>query len=55
MSTPSAPDRRPVPPPPDHEPPDVPGFRSWIGVYIFVFAWFVAMVLGLTVFTHYFA
>jgi hypothetical protein len=33
----------------------VPGFRTWRGVYLFVFAAFVAMVIALAVFTHAFA
>jgi hypothetical protein len=37
------------------EPPDVPGFRTWRGVYLFVFAWFVLVVLLLTVFTAIFS
>jgi hypothetical protein len=46
--------------PPDHpdshdESPGVPGFRTWRGVYLFVFGWFIAMVVGLAVFTHLFA
>lgn len=42
--------------PPDHEdPPGLPGFRSWRGVYLFVFAVFVAVVIALTVFSRAFA
>jgi hypothetical protein len=37
------------------EPPDVPGFRTWRRVYLFVFAWFVLVVLLLTVFTAMFS
>lgn len=37
------------------EPPDVPGFRTWPGVYLFVFAWFVLVVVLLTVFTRIFS
>ena len=37
------------------EPPDVPGFRTWRRVYLFVFAWFVLVVLLLTVFTAIFS
>ena len=33
------------------EPPDVPGFRTWRGVYLFVFGWFVLVVVLLAVFT----
>jgi hypothetical protein len=44
------PDERPEP-----EPPDVPGFHTWRGVYIFVFAWFVLVVVFLAVFTGIFS
>ena len=37
--------------PAEAEPPDVPGFRTWRGVYLFVFGWFVLVVVLLTVFT----
>ena len=37
------------------EPPDVPGFRTWRGVYLFVFAFFVLVVALLTVFTRVFS
>ena len=37
------------------ESPDVPGFRTWRGVYLFVFGWFVLVVLLLTVFTATFS
>ena len=40
---------------PDNEPPGVPGFRSWRGVYLFVFAWFVLLVILLAIFTRVFA
>lgn len=50
-SMPSAPET-----PPDHEdPPGLPGFRTWRGVYLFVFAVFVAVVIALTVFSRAFA
>ena len=46
-------------PPPDEdtdtEPPDVPGFDTWRGVYWFVFGWFVLTILLLTVFTAMYA
>ncbi len=35
--------------------PGVPGFRSWRGVYLFVFAAFVIVVALLTVFSRWFA
>ncbi len=37
------------------ERPDVPGFRTWRSVYLFVFAWFVLVVLLLTAFTAIFS
>jgi hypothetical protein len=37
------------------EPPDVPGFRTWRGVYLFVLAWFVLVVVMLTLFTGIFS
>jgi hypothetical protein len=36
-------------------PPDVPGFRTWRGVYLFVFGWFVFVVILLSVFTAIFS
>ena len=41
--------------PSEAEPPDVPGFRTWRGIYLFVFGWFVLVVILLTVFTGIFA
>jgi len=35
--------------------PGVPGFRTWRGVYWFVFACFAAAVLALTIFSRVFA
>ena len=35
--------------------PDVPGFRTWRGVYLFVFGWYVLVVVLLTVFTRIFS
>ena len=40
--------------PPD-ESPGVPGFRTWRGVYWFVFACFVLVVVALTIFSRVFA
>ena len=40
---------------PENEPPDLPGFRTWRGVYVFVLAWFVLVVIALTVFTRIFS
>lgn len=39
----------------DSEPPEVPGFRTWRGVYLFVFGWFVLVVILLTAFTVVFS
>ena len=39
----------------DDEAPDVPGFRTWGGVYWFAFGVFVAGVVALTVFSRVFA
>jgi hypothetical protein len=35
--------------------PGVPGFRTWRGVYAFVFAFFVLVVVLLAIFSRYFA
>ena len=40
--------------PPSDESPGVPGFRTWRGVYVFVFAMFVLMVIGLALFSRHF-
>ena len=40
---------------PADQAPDVPGFRTWGGVYWFAFAVFVAVVGALTLFTRAFA
>lgn len=37
------------------EAPGVPGFKTWRGVYWFVFGCFVAFVIGLTILTRYYA
>ena len=39
----------------DDKSPGVPGFRTWRGVYWFVFGFFVLVVTLLTVFSHWFA
>ncbi|HEX2853682.1 MAG TPA: hypothetical protein VHO24_10615 [Opitutaceae bacterium] len=39
----------------ESESPGVPGFHSWRGVYLFVFGCFLLMVVGLAVFTHFYA
>jgi len=48
---------RPPPPgpPADNEPPGVPGFRTWRGIYLFVFGWFVFVVVALAVFSRFFS
>jgi hypothetical protein len=48
-------DKKNAPPEPADEAPDVPGFRTWGGVYWFAFAVFVAVVGALTLFTRAFA
>ena len=40
---------------PSDESPGVPGFRTWRGVYLFVFAFFVLCVLLLVLFSRVFA
>ena len=35
--------------------PGVPGFRTWRGIYLFVFVCFVVVVVLLAVFSRYFA
>jgi hypothetical protein len=37
------------------ESPQVPWFRTWRGVYLFVFGWFVLVVILLSVFTKIFS
>lgn len=37
------------------EPPGVPGFHTWRGVYLFVFGWFVLVVVLLAMFTRFFS
>jgi hypothetical protein len=39
----------------ENERPGVPGFRSWRGVYWFVIAWFMLVVILLALFTRVFA
>lgn len=39
----------------DDDSPGVPGFRTWRGVYLFVFACFIAFVIALTIFSRVFA
>jgi hypothetical protein len=42
-------------PPAESEPPDVPGFRTWRSVYLFVIGWFVLLVALLAAFSRYFS
>ena len=37
------------------EAPGVPGFRTWRGLYLFVFGWFVLVVVLLAAFTRFFS
>jgi hypothetical protein len=37
------------------DPPGVPGFATWRGVYVFVFAWLVAVIVFLALFSRWFA
>ena len=39
----------------DDDSPGVPGFRTWRGVYLFVFGCFVVFVIALTIFSRVFA
>lgn len=39
----------------EEEAPGVPGFRTWRGVYVFAFGWFVLVVLLLSVFMEIFS
>ena len=39
----------------DDKSPGVPGFRTWRGVYLFVFACFVLVVVLLVIFSRWFA
>ncbi len=50
LSTPQQP-----PVPPDNDDPNVPGFHTWRGVYLFVIGCFVVIVAGLTLFTWVYA
>jgi len=44
----------PTEPPIDDESPSVPGFRTWYGIYGFVFVCFVFVVVLLTLFAWWF-
>ncbi len=50
MSLPAPPDRTP-----DDGRPEVPGFRTWRGVYLAVLLWFLATVILLALFTRAYA
>jgi hypothetical protein len=50
MTRPSGPDEQS-----DAEAPRVPGFRTWRGVYLVVFGWFVLVVALLAAFTRFFS
>jgi hypothetical protein len=39
----------------DDEAPGVPGFRTWRGVYVFVFVTFIVAVLALAIFSRLYA
>lgn len=45
----------PTEPPDNENEPSVPGFRTWRGLYLFVFAVFVLIVGALTLFSRVFA
>jgi len=42
-------------PEPDDDSPGLPGFRTWRGVYLLVFGFFILVVIGLALFSRYFA
>lgn len=42
-------------PEPEEDSPGLPGFRTWRGVYWFVFGCFVAVIIALTVFSRLYA
>lgn len=46
---------RPEIPDADPEAPRVPGFRTWRGVYLFVFGAFLLLVVALALFSRVFA
>ena len=39
----------------ENEPPGVPGFHTWRGIYLFVFGWFVLVVALLALFSRFFS
>jgi len=42
-------------PPAENEPPGILGFRTWRGVYLFVFSWFVLVIALLAIFSRFFS
>ena len=46
---------RPPAPEENDDAPGVPGFRTWGGVYLFVLGVFALLVIGLTLFSRFFA
>ena len=50
MTRPPLPDERS-----DAEPPGLPGFHTWRGIYLLVFGWFVLVVVLLAAFTRIFS
>jgi len=44
--------KSPLPHPDDDTSPGVPGFSTWVGVYLFVFAFFVLVVVLLAIFSR---
>ena len=46
------PPSNPPPPSPSDDAPGGPGFRTWRGVYLFVLAAFIVVVIALTLFTR---
>ena len=48
------PDEARKPAPPSDASPGVPLFRTWRGVYLFIFGAFVAMVIALTLFARHY-
>ena len=46
---------RPAHTTPDNESPGVPGFRTWRGIYLFVFIAFLVVVIVLTIFSRVYA
>lgn len=47
--------RRVEPSPARDERPEVPGFRTWRGIYILVLVWFALCIVGFVIFSRVFA